>query len=165
MATRHDVEYIRSALDYDPSTGIFRWTRPASPQMRPGSIAGTPKGDGYRVIMVSRRRYAAHRLAWLYVHGEMPPGNLDHINGDRDDNRIVNLRLATPSQNAMNRKMRSDNATGYRGVYREVQSGKYRAAIGVNRKILQLGRFDTPEEAFAAYCAKARELHGEFSRA
>jgi len=105
-----------------------------------------------------------HRVAWIVVHGEIPEGmTVDHINGVKGDNRIANLRLATDCQNSYHRPRKSNNVTGYKGVYQR-ENGKYRATITVNRKRTSLGTFDTKEEAYAAYCEAARRLHGEFAR-
>ena len=157
------AEALRSILTYDPETGIFtrKLSHPRAPQ-RIGEIAGGIVGNGYRWIAINKKQYSAHRLAWLYVYGEFPAGGLDHKNGDRDDNRIANLREATCSQNLANRKTRS--ISGLKGVSREHRTGKWVAQITKDRKPKHLGTFSTPEAAHAAYCKAALELHGEFSR-
>lgn len=143
-------------LQYDPQTGMFTWSR-AVAQKRAGSIAGGKTGLGYRLISVNGRQYYAHRLAWLAVHGVMPSAQIDHINGNRDDNRIDNLRLATNHQNAWNAKRRRNvlkGTTKYRG--------RWVAGITVCGKRYHLGVFDNEHEAHAAYCAAARKHFGEF---
>jgi hypothetical protein len=89
----------------------------------------------------------------------------DHINGDGLDNRRSNLRTATHSQNMQNRRKHKNNASGYKGVYLEKESGRYRAQITSGGKIHRLGRFASPEEAYQAYLAAAKSMHGEFFRA
>jgi hypothetical protein len=99
-------------LDYDKDSGNFTWIKSPRRGVAPGSIAGTPTTKGYRHIMIDRRRYFAHRLAWLYVYGEDPGDlQLDHINRVRSDNRIDNLRLATQSENGLNRTFGTDKST------------------------------------------------------
>jgi hypothetical protein len=105
--------------------------------------------------------YQAHRLAWLYMHGEWPVGDLDHINGDPADNRIANLRIATQSQNNANRRARRGRN---KGVYMEKKTGKYKANICVNRKQIYLGRFESAEAAKAAYDKAAAQYFGEYAR-
>jgi len=94
----------------------------------------------------------------------LPREQVDHINGDGLDNRRCNLRLATPSQNARNRKLRADSTTGYKGVYQEKKRLKWRATIRVNGKRRTLGRFNAPEDAYRAYCQAATEAFGEYAR-
>jgi hypothetical protein len=96
------AEQSREQLDYNPETGEFRWKVPRNGVIV-GAKAGTDCHDGYISIRIFGKRYMAHRLAWLHHYGEWPIGGLDHINGQRWDNRIVNLRLATPKQSAANR--------------------------------------------------------------
>ena len=110
------AEYLRSIIDYDPETGIFRW-KAASASIGgmwgggyPGSIAGCQGSDGYWVISVSCHNYLAHRLAWLWVVGDFPAMAIDHIDRDRSNNRWVNLREATRSQNSLNRRPRRTRA-------------------------------------------------------
>jgi hypothetical protein len=98
------------------------------------------------------------------MHGEIPPGmTIDHINGDKADNRICNLRLATDYQNSYYRPRKSTNTSGLKGVYQR-ENGKYRATITIEKQKINLGTFETKEEAYAAYCEAARKLHGEFAR-
>lgn len=155
-------ERLRDLLDYDPATGVFRWKRRRR-QFESGSIAGTILSDGYREIMIDCRHYKAHRLAWFYVHGEWPNGDLDHKDTHRDHNWIDNLRPATDSQNHANQRRNSNNTSGFKGVSFESRSGKWRAAISADRRVIKLGRFSTPEEAHAAYMAKALELFGQYA--
>jgi hypothetical protein len=94
----------------------------------------------------------------------MPVGFLDHINGDKLDNRIANLRLSTNAENSRNRPATRRNSTGYKGVYLDSYTGRWKAQINVDGKNRNLGRFDTPEEAHAAYREAAEQWHGAFAR-
>ena len=105
----------------------------------------------------------AHRVAWVMTHGEWPKEMIDHINGDRSDNRLCNLRQATRSQNLINSKLSSRNSSGFRGVSWCSAKQKWDARIYSATKLRLLGRFKTKEEAIAAYAAAAAELHGDFA--
>jgi hypothetical protein len=159
-----DAARLRETLAYDPVTGIFTRRVSNLARWKVGSEAGSLHSLGYRIIAVDGVMYRAHRLAWLYVHGQWPDGLLDHANGDRADNRIANLRPATVSQNKANSKLRSDNKSGFKGVYAS-ELGGWRAEIRCDGKLHYLGRFGTPELAHAAYVAAARRFFGEFARA
>jgi hypothetical protein len=145
---------LRELLDYAPDTGLFRSN---------GKTVGflVPPKNYMRVLVAGRQRLA-HRLAWLYVHGEWPAGQIDHINGIKTDNRIANLRCVTAEHNMQNaRSARSSNKScGLLGVTMQKKSGKkwvaQISAKGVNR---YLGRYDTPEEAHVAYVEAKRRLH------
>jgi len=153
-----DLNVLKERLTYCPSTGIFRWTEKAHRYV-PNSIAGHLHRMGYRWISVFGNKIAAHRLAWLYVHGKWPNNQIDHINGNKDDNRIENLRDVTASENALNiHKPMPKSKTGYRGI--SIERGKYRAEICTRPKRHFLGRFDTLEEAKAAYDACKLKLMG-----
>lgn len=158
-------EELKFALSYDEDSGVFTWVNPSSFSMAPGDLAGRKKKGAHIPIMVNKKRYMAHRLAWLYVYGEIDDSMvIDHINGDMSDNRISNLRVATSSQNAMNRKLCSINTSGYKGVSYHKQSGKWQASIKINSKQKFLGLYLSPESAHNAYRKAAENLFGEFSR-
>lgn len=151
------AERLREVLGYDPETGLFRW-RVRTSNVKVGDVAGCMRKDGYLIISINGRLHQAHRLAWLYVNGEWPPAEIDHIDGRRDFNAIANLREATHAENMHNRrKPQANNTTGYLGVSR--YCGKFRALITLDRKLKHLGYFDTPEEAHAAYLEAKRRLH------
>ncbi|EHM45250.1 HNH endonuclease [Escherichia coli] len=153
-------------LSYNPRTGSFVWNWRAGSSKAikswngrfAGKLAGTINDDGYLVIGINRRIYPAHRLAWLIFYGEHPEGILDHINRVRTDNRIENLRKATHSQNMQNRKMQSNNKSGFRGVSWDERYGKWRARIKVSGKIISLGYHPTAEKASIAF-EQARKIH------
>lgn len=175
------VEQLRALLHYDPDTGFFRWRegidhwraglpagtlykqRPSGPS-RVAIGIGTTSENKYKVIGVRKRVYRAHRLAWLYIYGEWPDGEIDHINGDPTDNRIVNLRVATLAENSRNRGLRADNTSGIKGVSWSKKSNRWLAHLGHNGKLLHLGLFDTIEEAKAVREEAARRLQGQFYR-
>ena len=145
-------------LSYDPLTGLFTWIKQLG-RAKKGNIAGTINSNGYVQIRLNGKIYLAHRLAWLYVHGEMPVSILDHINMDKKDNRIANLRLATKSQNSQNTLISAANTSGYKGVSWSEPAKKWRANIKLNQKSKHLGVFDSKEEAHIAYRKAAQEMH------
>jgi hypothetical protein len=151
------AEQVRAVLNYDPLTGVFHWAVRRGQRMKAGDRAGARNNEGYVGIEIDCRSYKAHRLAWLVTHGEWPASEIDHINGDRGDNRIANLRAGTKAQNQQNRKLNSDNKSGFMGVYNF--QGKWRASIGYRGKPRYLGTFATPEEAAEAYRMAKVELH------
>lgn len=157
MKTTITAERLRELLHYDPETGIFTWAVNIS-NVKAGSVAGTPSNDdGYIRTSIDGKRYLLHRLAWFYVNSEWPINQIDLKNGIRSDNRIGNLRNATNLENCQNIKARPGNPSGFLGVSRH--ENLWRAAISVNGKRTNLGRFKTPEEASAAYQAAKSKLH------
>lgn len=153
------VERIRELLDFCPERGIFYWKNPVSTKIAPGSIAGGPTSNGYWSVHVLGRPILAHRLAWFYLYGEWPGEDIDHINRNTLDNRPENLRLATRSENNMNRCVSATH--GFKGVSLHKPSGLWFARTKVNGKQLCLGYFKTPEEAADAYDNFVEKLHGD----
>jgi len=119
---------------------------------------------GYIRIRVKGKRYRAHRLAWFYVHGIWPTNQIDHINGNKEDNRIANLRDVPQTHNQWNSFRRRDNTSGYKGVRWHKASKKWSTSIRINGKNEWLGTYSTPEKAHEAYCKAAKESRGEFAR-
>ena len=153
------AERLRELLSYDQETGEFRWSLGGKGTGGPGSVAGHVS-RGYVRICVAGHMYQAHRLAWLYVHGEWPVDQIDHINGEKIDNHIANLREATASENGGNqRKAASNNKAGLLGVSWYKQRKKFKAQIKLNGKTKHLGMFSTSEQAHQAYLVAKRELH------
>ena len=144
------AEYLRSILSYDPETGIFTWKVSTGPRVRAGEVAGSVNSKGYLLIMVHSRSHRAHRLAWLYVYGTWPEDQLDHINRNRSDNRISNLREVTNKQNHQNRSKSSNSKSGHLGVSWHKQNSKWQALIMHNQRGIYLGYFTNIEEAIAA---------------
>lgn len=160
------IDRLQKVVRYDQDTGKFYWIwlSDRNRRVKIGDEAGVVSGNGYRYISVDGRKFLAHRLAWYFVTEEWPPELVDHINGDRDDNRIRNLRLANNRQNTRNSGKRSTNTSGYKGVSYHAHSGKWVATITSDYLIHPLGKFDTREEAYAVYCEAANRLHGEFAK-
>ena len=144
------AEYLRSILSYDPETGIFTWKVSTSRRVKVGDAAGCQDGGGYLSIKVQSRPHGAHRLAWLYTYGEWPEDQLDHINRDRSDNRIANLRDVSHKQNMQNAGKPSNNTSGHPGVYWHKRDFKWVAQIRHNYKQIFLGCFTTIEDAVSA---------------
>ena len=152
-------ERLKELLNYDPATGIFTWRVAARNSIRIGQQAGTPHPRGYMIIGIDDSRFKAHRLAWLYVHGEMPPAELDHINRIPNDNRIANLRLADRYTNTQNTGMQKNNTSGYRGVSWHKSQRKWRARISIRGKMNELGYFHSKDDAAKRYEEVARVHH------
>jgi len=144
------AEYLRSILNYDQETGIFTWKVSTSSRVKAGDVAGCPDGQGYLQISVQSRLYRAHRLAWLYACGEWPKLDIDHINRNRSDNRISNLRDVSRKQNGQNASKPSSNTSGYTGVSWHRRRSKWQVKITHSYKMIHLGYFSILEEAIAA---------------
>ena len=155
------ADRVRELLHYDPTTGLFTWLVTRGRTAKVGGAAGNMNGvSGYVAIGVDGRYYRAHRLAWLYVNGEWPVSELDHINGGPSDNRLVNLSETTRSGNMQNqRRNRSDNAAGLIGVGWREKKKIWRARITLNGKQMHLGEFKSPQLAHEAYLEAKRQLH------
>jgi len=142
-------EELKNRLSYDRETGLFFWVRPRK-RVKKGDKAGC-NSHGYIVIRIDGVGYQAHRLAWLWEYGEFPSMEIDHINRDRKDNRISNLRLVSSRENKQNARAKKTNKSGFVGVCFDARRNKFKAEIrdGDGRKVF-LGRFDTLEEAVFA---------------
>lgn len=153
------AEQLKAVLDYDASTGVFVWKVRPSKAVKAGDVAGcTEKRIGYITIGIAGRIYKSHRLAWLHMYGEWPKGLIDHINGDKADNRIANLRDVFADGNSQNvRKPNVRNKSGFMGVI--WYQNKWRASMSVNGKSKWLGDYSTPEEAHQVYLEAKRKYH------
>lgn len=156
-------ERLKEVLQYDENTGDFVWLRPTSNRVKAGAIATSKSSYGYGWISVDGQRYSAHRLAWLYVYGSMPRKNIDHIDNNRANNAIANLREATQEQNLFNMRISKKNTSGYKGVHFHRGTNKWRAVVSLNNKPKHLGLYKTPEEASAAYNDWCAANRGEFA--
>lgn len=167
LSKKEDLKHqdLLRVLSYDPLTGKFTWLERVSIRIKVGAEAGSPTGDGYIEIGLFGKNFLAHRLAWFYVKGEWPAGQIDHRNTIKSDTTWGNLRDASHGQNVQNTGPRKNNKSGFKGVSFHKGLQRWHARIMCDRRLYLLGFFDSPEEAHAAYAAKAAELHGEFARA
>lgn len=149
---------LKEQIHYDPETGIF--TRLKNNLINIGTI----QKSGHIRFMVNGNKYLSHRLAWLYVHGEFPFDEIDHINGIPSDNRISNLRVCTHSQNMKNRKVYVNNKSGLVGVYFDKLKNKWRSQCALNGRRFSLGLFETKELAYEARQLFVKNNFGEFAR-
>ena len=154
---------LKEVLDYNPDTGVFTWKKTVNSHAVVGSVAGNQGCSVYIRITIYKKKYAAHRLAFLYMTGNFPKNSIDHINRIKDDNRWANLRDATYSQNQSNKAKYKTNKSGYKGVVWIKQRKKWRAQISYMHKDIFIGYYTTPQEASEAYNKKAIELSGEFA--
>ena len=168
-------EYLKECFNYDHDTGILRW------KVRPrehfatdrgwrsfnsndaGHVSGTTYGPGYVGVTINGKRHQVHRIIWMMARGRWPELHIDHINGNRTDNRIANLREATDAENLRNCRIHKDNGTGFKGIHFHKARGKYHAQIMTDGVKEHLGYFSTPQEAHAAYCAASDRYHGAFA--
>lgn len=174
---------ISRIASYDPSTGIIVWldrlpdtfgccpkerNRVASRwnKLRSGKVAGHKNSNGYIVLCIEKKTLQAHRIAWMLHYGEWPKGQIDHINGIRDDNRIENLRVVTSAENAKNKRVLSSNTSGHMGVHFHKGTGKWHARIMSDGVRTHIGAFDSKLDAASAYdaCAKKLKFHKNHGR-
>lgn len=164
-----EISRLTELLSYDPETGKITWrvnryANHNSLAAAAGSIVGSITVSGYRFVRIDQKfNVYLHRAAWAMHHGEWPEGDVDHINMDRLDNRIINLRIASRSQNLSNRGANRNNKLKTKGVTL-TKNGRFNAEIWKDYKKHYIGRFDTLDEAREAYFSKAKEIHGEFAR-
>lgn len=167
-------EYLLSILDYDPETGNLYWKRRPIESFATSrayglwntrfanKIAGSKTMTGYISVRLKNRGYQAHILIWIMLNGDSYEGEIDHVNGNRDDNRICNLRIANDTTNAQNKKCRSDSKTSIKGVSKRPCGWVPRIQIG--KKRICLGTFNCPAVASFAYQIAADVYFGEFAR-
>lgn len=150
---------LTSLLSYDSETGDFVRKVDHWASAKAGKKVGSRHSEGYLECMIDGQRYYLHRLAWFYVHKKWPDGVIDHINHDRKDNRLSNLRDVTVQGNILNMPLKSSNRTGVKGVHLCKRSGKYIAQITVDYKTIHLGSFDLIENAAEARRRAEERLH------
>lgn len=156
-------EQILERISYDRETGEFS-LRIDTRYKKAGDDATSSSGNGYRILTFGGKNYGAHRVAWLIEYGEWPSLPLDHINNIPTDNRIANLRLATVSQNAYNKKRMSNNKSGIKGVSFDSKRNKWCAYICIDGKQTTIGRFQEKDQAAQAYRNAAIKHFGEYAR-
>ena len=149
---------LKNLFSYSENGALVRLATTSS-RAQAGAVAGTLNSDGYVHVGIEGKYYKAHRLIWLYHHGEFPPAQLDHVNRNRQDNRIENLRLATQAENLQNKSVYENNTSGYSGVSWNKDCNKWQAQITLCRKQKHLGLFATLEEAVAARKAAKIKYH------
>lgn len=153
-------EYLQSLFLYDPKTGIFTRKIKRNDRHIVGEIAGCLNPSGYINIIIDKKSYKAHRLAWLYMYAVFPTNQVDHIDGNKSNNSIENLRIVDNSGNKQNTKSSySNNRNGLLGVAFNKRLKKFSAQININKKRFHLGYFENSNEAHEAYLQKKKELH------
>lgn len=150
-------EQAKANLLYEKSTGVFRWAV-SKGNVTAGKIAGT-NHSGYLTVSINKKQYFLHRLAWLIEYGKWPENFIDHINGDKKDNRLENLRDVCYSENNQNlHRAKSTNKSGFLGVAWHGKTRNWQASIRINGKCTHLGYFNCPQEAHRAYLDKRAEV-------
>ena len=158
--TRVTADLVRSIYTFDPEEGIFRYRETRSGKCKAGSVAGSRKPNGYVLMSINGLFFQAGRVAWLYMHGEWPTHTIDHINRDRSDNRIANLRDVTNQVNSRNLgHQRANNTSGFVGVYFFKRSKRYHAQISHEGKLIFLGGYVDIQDAAKAYAEAKQKYH------
>ena len=152
---------LKTVLDYNQDTGVFTWKVNKSKRTKAGDVAGW-KDNGYVNISINGKSYKAHRLAWLYIYGQFPENLIDHINSNRSDNRICNLRKATYLENSQNYKTPKTNTSGIKNVSWYKNLKKWVVTIGVNGKKKTIGYFEDLEFAELVAIEAREKYHKEF---
>ncbi|EMQ4858705.1 HNH endonuclease [Morganella morganii] len=150
-------------LSYNPLTGDLRWKIQASSRAKVGDIAGCVRSDGYLQIQLHGKRYKNHHVAWLLSYGRWPEKTIDHVNRNRSDNRISNLRLATVTENNWNQGISARNTSGVKGVHYDHVRRRWVAQIQANGKNRQIGRYIHLHQAEAAIKKARSVIHGQFA--
>lgn len=154
---------LRRLLHYDADTGVFTWKLDVNSRARAGQVAGNLEKSGYVRIRINKVVYSAHRLAWFYHYGTWPKDRIDHKDGNESNNSILNLRVASNSQNMRNASAPSSNKSGVRGVYWNKSLEKWHAQIQIHGKKFHIGYFDSISAAKEARALAAIKKHGDFA--
>ena len=143
---------LKEVVSYNEETGVFTWINPNkyTKYNKEKELGGIDKTTGYKTSFINGKKYRQHRLAWLYVYGEMPTEHIDHINHDRADNRIKNLRQVSRSENSKNQKIAKNNTSGFMGVYYLKKTNKWYGQIRIDNKLIHLGYFSDKADAIKA---------------
>ena len=158
MATKNDVtqEELKKKLIYYPEEGYFIWSKL-------GNVAGWTRKDGYSFIRLNNKLYRTHRLAWLYMYGSFPKNEIDHIDGNPNNNRINNLRLSNSTQNKCNTRLRKDSTSGAKGIHWYKAYEKWQVKLTYNKKTINLGYFKDFFEACCVVASERNKIHKEFA--
>lgn len=156
-----EIDDLKTHLSYDENTGLFTWIVPTNPRIKVGSNAGVYRNDKrnrYQYLRFRGQIYLGHRLAWFYVFGKWP-STIDHVNGDKRDNRLCNLREVTPGENMQNQSAKGKGRSGLIGAIWNERRSKWFAQITVGRKCIHLGSFDDKNDAHRAYVEAKKTYH------
>lgn len=153
---------LEEKFDYDPVSGHFTWKFTNSQHVQ-GQRAGFLGAWGYWTLYHEGKHMKAHRVAWYLTHGEWP-SMIDHIDGDRTNNSLSNLRIASYSQQNCNRRKPRNNSSGVKGVSWNSQAEKWQARVQADKRVKFLGYFESVEEASAAVLTYRETVHKEFAR-
>lgn len=168
-------EYLRECFAYNPDSGALVWLRRPVTHFRnaglmkrwntrySGKEAGSTTPIGYRIIGINDHTYNAHRIVWMLVYGTWPAEDIDHVNRDRSDNRITNLRLASRSENNYNSGLRKNNSSGVKGVSWNNLRGMWSVNVNAKGKNVFRGLFHDKEEAIAVCRDARKKIHGQFA--
>jgi len=160
-----DIQKIKEFIDYNPNTGAMTWKKVLSNRTKAGAKCGANiDSKGYARVCFDGKQYRAHRVAWALFYNEEPRNQVDHINGNRLDNRISNLRLATNTQNSRNANISKNNTSGVTGVTYYTAAQKWMAQIMVDRKNVYLGIFLAKEDAIKARKQAEDSYFGQFAK-
>ena len=143
-------DLVRSLFNYNPDTGELSYINKSGRGKRKDKKVGCISTYGYLTVWVGGSVCQLHRVVWVYVYGQLPFYGIDHINGDRLDNRILNLRDVDQSENTKNRRKSKNNTSGFNGVFWDNKLNKWRARVSVNKSIIYLGSFTNKDDAIAA---------------
>lgn len=158
------METVKNYVNYNPDTGKLTWVKSPSRRAKVGQEISSVDAYGYLVATFRKKRWKAHRLAWYLYYGEEPEGDIDHINGDRADNRLCNLRVATRADNLRNMKVSGLGSSKFKGVSWSKCVGKWTAQITLGNKKKHLGCFESEVDAARTYDEAAKELYGKFAK-
>lgn len=158
------IEYLRQVLDYNPNTGKLHWIADKGARAKAGREITRLNSDGYIYFGLDGNGYLGHRMAWYLYHGEDPNFEIDHIDGNKRNNIITNLRKADRTGNNRNKTIQKNNTSGFKGVHFKKENNKWCARIFIKKKAIHLGYFESPENAYSEYCKAAKKYFGVFAR-